>query len=93
MTKLSPEAKSLVAKVGELWDAHRTGRITNQAAIRARIEAEYAEVERRSAFALSEAIRRAMEGGATATALREVTTKDPRTFKRFREFDGLGTLP
>ncbi|MFN4001065.1 hypothetical protein [Microcella sp.] len=93
MTKLTPEAKALVSKAGAAWARHKFLRIAAVTEIRAKIEAEYAEVERRSALDVSEAIRIALEGGATQSALREVTSKDQRTFQRFRLFDGLGPLP
>lgn len=93
MTNLTPKAMALIDKVMEAWVAHKMLGITAEAKIRARIEAEMAELMRRSALQTSEAIRAAIEGGATQTALRQVTTKDQRTFTRYRTFDGLGPLP
>jgi len=93
MTKLSPEARVLVAAAGEAWLAHKVHRHRLEAELRTKMAAEVEEIERRSALKVAESLRRAIEVGATQSALREVTTRDYRTFRAFRDFDGLGKLP
>jgi len=93
VTRLTPEAQTLVTMAGEAWVAHKIRRQTALAELRAKLAAEMEEQDRRSALRVGEALRRAIDGGATQSALREVTTRDFRTFKAYRDFDGMGDVP
>lgn len=75
--------QALVNEVSRAWDAYKAERKGAEARARALIEAEVAKAIASKRSKVSEALRVALEGGATKVALKAVTTKDRRSFDSF----------
>ncbi len=83
MTKITPAAQALIDLAAKEWSRHKAYMNGLEAQIRARVEAETAEEKNRSALKVANALQVAIDGGATKSALKLVTTKDRTTFESY----------
>lgn len=81
--KPTPEQELLVARVANTWIEYKGQLATMRALIEMKIRNQFETEMKRHRLKVAMAVQAALDEGCTKKALREVTSKDPKTLEKF----------